>query len=110
VHVCGIRLEVGGTECFFYPVSDLLALLRSRPAPAVAFLTTVAEGLCNFLFKYMHLNTSQRLTVMNLWKSEALQAAVTMALRVPFRKCLSGPGFVVSRSHFEKRCARWQWC
>jgi len=52
----------------------------------------------------MHLNTSQGLTVVSMWKSEALQAAVRMALLVPLQKCLSGPGFVVSRWHPKKRC------
>ena len=39
----------------------------------------------------MHLNTSQILTVVSLWKSEALQAAVTMALRVLLQKCYLDP-------------------
>jgi len=44
---------------------------------------------------------------MSMWKSEALPAAVTMGLRVPLQKYISGPGFVVSRSHSEKRCRQW---
>lgn len=89
MHVCGIRLELGGTGCFFYPVSDLRALLHSRSTPAVASVTAVAQGRGNFLFKETHLNTSQGLTVVSMWKSEALQAAVTMAL------------------HSDKRCRQW---
>lgn len=79
-------------------MSDLRALLHSRPTRAVASVTAVAQRRCNFLFKEIHLSTSQGLTVVSVWKSEILQAAVTIALRVPFQKCLSGPGFVVSRS------------
>jgi len=53
-------------------------------------LTTVAQGRYNFLFKEIRLNASQGLTVVSMWKLEALQAAVTMALRA----CTSSEVFI----------------